>query len=63
MAMVIPLLLMAMAMLQIARLWRGNGDEVAADGDCVAIAMTMPVLPMASDGVAMTLLPTAWRWR
>ena len=27
--------------------WRGNGDDVAADGDGVAIAMTMPMLPMA----------------
>ena len=38
----------AMPILPIASLrWRGNGDDVAADGDCVAIAMVMPMLPMA----------------
>ena len=37
-----------MPMLPMASLrWRGNGDDVAADGDGVAIAMTMPMLPMA----------------
>ena len=38
----------AMPILPMASLrWRGNGDDVAADGDGVAIAMTMPMLPMA----------------
>ena len=51
-----------MPMLSMASLrWRGNGDDVAADGDGVAVAM--PMLPMArwrgDDGVAMTLLPMA----
>ena len=53
---------MAMPLLPMAK-WRWRGDDVAADGDGVAMAMPLlPSLPMLPMAIAIPLLPTEWLW-